>query len=118
MLFLNAKFFALNKGISNPVRFLMAKGFSQKSARLHLSRRVQRLTLKQLEKLCLALHCTPNDILGWQNRGEVLEGQSHPLEQLIPVPEDKIPLDKLANLSAEQRRQVYAMIKAMDRGEG
>lgn len=39
--------------------------------------------MEHLEKLCMLLHCTPNDVLEWKADQNVALSQDHPLYSLI-----------------------------------
>ena len=53
------------RGISRPSKFLRSAGFSDNFATRVSGNRVKRLNLKELEKLCLHLNCTPNEFMEW-----------------------------------------------------
>ena len=50
------------RDISTPHRYVQKLGIPQGSATAWLHNRNASLRLEQLEKLCLALNCTPNDL--------------------------------------------------------
>ncbi len=65
------------------------------------------LKVKTLEKLCLALNCTPNDLFEWRDDGaQSLLRDNHPLHALRKETVNKkfseimqdIPLEKLGEL--------------------
>lgn len=53
------------RGIEKPFTYLTNAGFSDNFATKVKNNRIKRLGLKELEKLCLLLHCTPNDFYEW-----------------------------------------------------
>lgn len=53
------------RGIERPFTFLQQAGFSMNFASKIKNNRVSRLNMKQMEKLCLLLKCTPNDMMAW-----------------------------------------------------
>ena len=93
--------------INHPVGFLMKNGFPRQTAYRICSGKFKNLTAKQLEKLCLALKCTPNDIIDWIPDDEKLLESNPPLAKLfkVQVPYElrdmakDIPFDKLHKLN-------------------
>lgn len=66
MLFINIKRAMRLRGIDNHYHFLLNLGFVPSTANNFLRGQVEHLKLDQLERLCLALNCTPNDLLEWR----------------------------------------------------
>ena len=95
--------------ISQPVGFLTHHGMPRQTANRLISGRFKNLTAKQLEKLCLALKCTPNDLLEWIPDEEKILETNPPLKQLIraEVPYQlkdiakDIPFEKLSEFAGE-----------------
>jgi len=89
--------------IQNPYRFLVKNGFNYHTAGLLLRNERDSIPYKQLEKLCLLLHCTPNDLFVWKKPPDTLVSDHHPLHQLKKKPQEinvtqklqELPLDKL-----------------------
>ena len=53
------------RGIDKPRAFLITHGFPRGIATGIATNKADRFALKHLDKVCLALNCTPNDILEW-----------------------------------------------------
>lgn len=73
MLYLNLKRVMRLRGIEKLNKFIIDLGFAPATARKLLSNQVWRLDLDHLERFCLALNCTPNDLLQWippENRSD------------------------------------------------
>lgn len=70
------------KGIDKPFTFLVRAGFSENFATRVNQNRVQRIGLKELEKLCLALRCTPNDLIDWIPDQTINTDKEHPIHAL------------------------------------
>jgi len=68
-----------------------------------LNNKVSGLSNEQLEMLCLALRCTPNDLYAWQKPADPMIAADHPLHTLVPKPPtldmvqqlQELPLGKL-----------------------
>ena len=72
------------RGIRKPKDFLIQNGFSKNSA-YNISRmRFTHLRLEVVEKLCLILSCTPNDLLEWKPSANSSIPENHPLYALAP----------------------------------
>ena len=93
------------RGIKRKYAFLAKAGLTYRVARRLADGDTQSLRTSHIEKLCLALHCTPNDLLQWTPEGDV--SRDHPLQalnrehQLDVLKEiNELPLDKLQELKA------------------
>lgn len=53
------------RGIDKPFTYLTKAGFSDNFATKIKNDRVKRLGLKEIERLCILLRCTPNDFFEW-----------------------------------------------------
>lgn len=104
--------------INNPVSFLVKNGFPRQTAYRICSGKFKNLTAKQLEKLCLALKCTPNDIIEWTPDDQKLLESNPPLAKLVKVSipyelrdlAKDIPFDKLHdfNLKLQELKKEFA----------
>jgi len=95
--------------ITQPVGYLSKHGFTKPTAQRLISGKTKNITTKQLEKLCLALNCTPNDLMDWTPDNEKQLEQKPSLQQLIhsETPNElsslveNIPLNKLNDFTKE-----------------
>ena len=71
------------RGITNPTRFLKKAGFAPSYVTSITHKRVQSISFKYLERFCILLHCSPNDLLEWFPSEEYRDDQKHPLNELI-----------------------------------
>lgn len=79
------------RGIENPSIFLQKHGFSQNFTRNIINGNARALRLSSLEKLCIILQCSPNDVMEWvPDEGSKIE-ESHPLNKIKKT-------DKVANI--------------------
>lgn len=97
--------------IENPYRFLVKNSFNYHTAGLLLRNERDSLSHKNLEKLCLLLHCTPNDLFVWQKPKDTLVADHHPLYQLKKKPQEVSVTQKLQELPLAQLEQVKQFIK-------
>ena len=70
------------KGIEKPVQFLHKAGFSYTFAAKIRNGTVNRLTLDLLERLCIAIGCTPNDFMEWTPGKDQNPDKNYPLYEL------------------------------------
>lgn len=100
-----------HREIENPYRFLVKNGFNYHTAGHLLRNERDSLSYKNLEKLCILLKCTPNDLFVWQKPKDVLGLENHPLHQLKPKPQSVNVTQKLQELSLDKLEQVKQFIK-------
>lgn len=83
MLTLNLKRLFSLYNVTKPIGFLSKHGFSKPTA-MRLSNGTYR-TLKpsQIEALCYAFKCTPNDLFEWKPGDSMNHPEEHPLSALI-----------------------------------
>lgn len=97
------KVFAL-RGIEKTTNFLVKIGFSYPQASAFLKSESRFVKIRDIERLCLALNCTPNDLFEWQADNEAVLPENHSLKALSKSGEAKnlqelikdIPSDRLA----------------------
>jgi len=68
------------------------------------------LDMNKIEKLCIALSCTPNDLLEWQPNPAAAIPESHPLHALKPNPDSDI----IASIKNIPIPQIPEIIKAIE----
>jgi DNA-binding Xre family transcriptional regulator len=96
------------RGIDKPYTFLIKNGFVSQTATNMVNNRLGRIIPEQMEKLCLLLHCTPNDLFDWDDDKKSVVADNHPLRTLIkeksapPISEmvRDLPVEKLGQLAA------------------
>ncbi len=94
------------KGIDKIHAYLCNAGFSNNFATKIKNNNAKRLELKELERLCMVLKCTPNDFLEWTPEPNTDIVENHPMNLLKkPTYEvdfvktlNEVPLGKLEEL--------------------
>jgi DNA-binding Xre family transcriptional regulator len=71
-----------DKGIQNPNQFLVKSGFTYYTAHRLLKNKVGALSFRHIEELCMALHCTIDDLFNWKPDQDVINIDKHPLQKL------------------------------------
>jgi len=95
------------KGISKPGPYLMENGFKRNTAFKIARNSVYELNNVHLEKLCILLCCTPNDLLEWHPDKNVKVPEDHPIRKLLPAEAiidlrnimQDIPVEKISGLA-------------------
>lgn len=94
------------RGVSKPYSYLLRSGFSDKLATKIKNNAIRRLDLSTLERLCLLLNCTPNDLMEWIPGNDVAVNDDHPLNEIrksanaadIVKTLNSVPLGKLKEI--------------------
>lgn len=105
LIFNPQRMFRLRK-IDKPHLMLVKNGFAKSSATNLLNYYGRRLTIEHVEKLCLILNCTPNDLFEWRSRANESLAENHALNSLKRADKsekltdliNKIPVEKLAQI--------------------
>jgi len=114
MLYLNLTSLLKERGVTKPVALLVKAGFTYYAANELANSRVRNLSLKHLERLCLALNCTPNDVLTWRREEGSAVPKNHPLEKLAPKEEEVAINDVLLQLPVEKLKEVRQFVKGLE----
>ena len=99
------------KGIDKPYAFLMRAGFSANFASRAKNNQVRRLESKELEKLCVILNCTPNDLYEWVPDKDSLVDKDHELNKIRKTEKAFDITQSLISLSPDDLERVEAVLK-------
>ena len=102
------------RGIDQPFTYMINAGFSVAMASKIKNNHVVQLKMHHLERFCLLLKCTPNDLLEWVPDKNAAYDDNHPLKALkrseIEVDMVKtinsIPLNKLEQIEKLIREEL------------
>jgi len=94
------------KAIDRPFTFLKKAGFSESFASKVKNNNVYRLHVDLLERLCISIGCTPNDIMEWSPKNNSSLKPEHPLNELrrseklfdLTTALNSLPLSKLEEI--------------------
>jgi len=70
------------RGIERPFTYLIKAGFSDNFATKVKNNKLVRIHLRELEKLCLLLRCTPNDFCEWVPDNDANIDSGHPIHMI------------------------------------
>lgn len=105
------------RGIDKPYAFLVKNGFVSQTATNMVNNQLGRITPQQMEKLCLALFCTPNDLFEWKPEANSANAETHPLKALVrekPAPSFS---ELVKDLPVEKMGELEEFIKNMKNNE-
>jgi len=101
------------RGIDRPFTFLVKHGYSTNMATRMVNDRTRQLNVKDVERLCLMLKCTPNDFFDWIPGKNDIDIEHHPLNALRRNDEtvlaqliNDIPMNKLADIEKLVKREL------------
>lgn len=107
---LNLKRIFKARGIEQPYRYLVQNGFVPFSAHKYKNNKVEHIRLDHIERLCILLNCTPNDLFEWVPDNLLDDKPNHPLQK-IRRREKKIDINKLlSTLSLDKLEQVEQLL--------
>ncbi|MGL1888689.1 MAG: helix-turn-helix transcriptional regulator [Reichenbachiella sp.] len=113
MLKLNISYLTSLRSIKRTFTYLLDLGLSRSVAQRVSSGEAKVVNLAHLTKLCLALRCTPNDLLEWQGDPNAMD-QHHPLRALINDKGRLENVSKIKNMSLEKLERLNDLIGDME----
>ena len=103
-----------NRGIDRPYTYLVSNGFSPKFATKVNNNKVVKLHTNELERLCLLLHCTPNDLMLWTPDND--QNKNHPLNKLLPYDSVNM-IEALKQVPLEKMKEIEQLIREKAQGK-
>lgn len=82
MLKFNPKNIFLLRGIEKTTAFMVKLGMDYSTASRFLKSKSRFVKVKDIEKLCVALNCTPNDLFEWKAGENTILPETHSLNAL------------------------------------
>lgn len=101
------------RGVERPYTYMIHSGFGSNLATRMRRNQVRSVRLETLERICLLLRCTPNDVMEWTPDDQ--DDKDHPLNRLrrteskvvdITRSLNALPMDKLEEISKFIDKQV------------
>lgn len=115
MLRLNIKAVCKLRGISKPQAWLVKSGFPKSTAANMGREEYENLPLVHLEKMCLLLNCTPNDLLRWEPEAG-MDTKGPALAALLPASKDE-ELGWVAEAGSKTVEELRAIGRKLSRME-
>ncbi|MEZ4802735.1 MAG: helix-turn-helix transcriptional regulator [Gelidibacter sp.] len=115
MLTFNLKPIFEARGITQPFKFLQKAGLSNHKAHRLLNGYNRNISLDVVEILCEVLICEPNDLIAYSpDQGKELK-ETHPLNNLRPLPEDESSIGfAIKNLSFKELKDITRKMKQQE----
>ena len=101
--------------IKNPYSFMKSNGFSQGKSRRYADGIVNMLSLADLEKFCLLLNVTPDDIIEWKADPKKFVPENHPLRKYIREENAASIIKEFQNLPIEKVRDALDALKNIEK---
>lgn len=99
------------RGVERTFSYLRQAGFSDNFATKIKRNKVARLNLREIERLCVLLRCTPNDLYEWTPDNDSQVDKEHPLHK-IRKSDKIIDLTKMLNsVPLGQLEEIELLIK-------
>lgn len=113
MLKYNVKNLMRLRGISEPSAFLKMHGFTQGMATRIAAEKMVGVSPWQVERLCVALKCTPSDLYCWTPEKGEAATESHPLWKLRE--QEVMSVTEVGKgIPAEKMGEFLEKVKAME----
>lgn len=116
MLFFNVRRMLETRGIENPYTFLVKNGFVSQTASNLSRNQIKHIKPEQIEKLCLLLNCTPNDLFEWQTETDAPTPENHPLKSLVRDKNATPAAQLLKSIPAEKLAQAEELLRQLKDG--
>ena len=104
------------RGIRKDLTFLMKNGVGRSTASNLLNFNVAYVKIEHLEKLCLLLRCTPNDLFDWKPPKDTVIDDAHPLNSLKRVSKPKDLADMVSYIPLEKLEQIEGLLNQLRDG--
>lgn len=117
MLYFNVKRVLQLRGIENPYTFLMKNGFVSQTAWNLANNQIGHIKPAQMERLCLLLHCTPNDLFEWRADANMHGVETHPLKALAREKPSPHISELVKDLPVEKMSELEEIIKNLKNAE-
>lgn len=105
------------RGISQPYTFLRRAGFSNDLAYKISHNKAKNLRTYHLEKLCLILYCTPEDLMDWSPGVNSSIPKDHPIRRVTKY-SNTLDIHTLRTIPMDKLEAVYKNLqKIMDESD-
>ena len=110
MLQLNLKRIFKARSIEQPYKFLVKSGFVPFTAHKYKNGKAEHMRLDHIEKLCIILNCTPNELFEWVPDDLLDDRADHPLQK-IRRREKRIEINQLlSKMSLDKLEEIQQML--------
>ena len=99
------------RGVQKPYTFLVSKGFNSHTANVLLNSTTVSFRLKHIEKLCLILNVTPNELLLFTPDKNTIVNEDHPINKLSNKNTDLNWQETIQTIPLDQLKEIVTIIK-------
>jgi DNA-binding Xre family transcriptional regulator len=114
MLYFNLKPIFTARQIEKPYSFLVKIGIAPHTAHKILNNNTHVMRLDNLELICKALYCEPNELLAYKPDNLNPIPENHPLNKLIPTNNDDNWQQKLKTMPLEKLKELTKILNQAD----
>ena len=114
MLTLDLRRIMADRGIDYPVRYLQKHGISDYIASRLMRGKVASPGADTLEKLCIALNCTPAELFRWEPDAGMILPPSHALHKLVYKEDAGALVKSLRELPPEKLDELREFVKGLE----
>lgn len=101
------------RGIARPERELIKTGISPGAATKYLHYHNIRLTIGHIEKICVLLNCTPNELFEWRSKSNENLSENHSLNSLKRDQEPENLSEILKNVPVEKLSELNEFVRGL-----
>lgn len=113
MLTFNPRRIFAQRGIEKPARMLIKNGVAPSTATRFLQAQTSLIKIEYIEKVCVMMHCTPNDLFDWKPDAKTNLAENHPLNALKRDEQIKNIRELLHDLPVEKLSQIENLVNEL-----
>jgi DNA-binding Xre family transcriptional regulator len=114
MLYFNLKPIFKARQIEKPYTFLVKIGIAPHTAHKILNNNTHVMRLDNLEIICKALYCEPNELLAYKPDNSNPIAKDHPLNKLIPTQDNTDWQEQLKTMPLSKLKQMAQILNSPD----
>lgn len=101
------------RGVTSPLKYLVQNGFTYHTAHRLLHNSIDSISFPHLEKLCILLNCSINDLFVYSNHNNANISNEHPLNKLTAQANTVNISQTLQQLPYDKIKQLEKLIKEL-----
>lgn len=113
MLVFNQKKVLAMRGVDKIIGYLVKIGFTYQAANRYLRSNSKNVKVADIERLCLALNCTPNDLFEWRQDANTVVAENHALRGLEADGEQKNLQQMVKDIPAEKLKKIEELLEEL-----
>src|SRR5687768_9027075 len=117
MLYFNLTRLLNLRGVERPYSWLVRSGFVPQTAVRWSKNEIGYVRPEQMERLCLLLNCTPNDLFEWREDSKTVVPDGHALRSLKRETPARSVADMTRDIPADKLERLSEMLDALKKDE-